>query len=424
MKMVEAATRSRAVAKEHEARSRKILIVSRDASIAVIAAIITLALLEIGLRAAGVKYSGSFYTRDAERGYALRPYAEGWWINENPQYAKLNRLGYHDREHSIAKPPGVVRIAVVGSSYVSAPDVPVNRNFVSVLERLLNRHSEQKYTAEVFNFGVNAYCPVQSYYTLNKSVWRYSPDIILFVVSNIDILETCRDVAFRRQFNHRPFFELDSTGKIVPDRTSRSTPMPSRDQVEAEDRRNQFMNQYRLTTACNEALYKVSSRLEEEPPERKTAYASIFYYPHALTFLPPPRNGPMEQAWRVFEALVPELKLDSQKHDAELWLLSQGMPEQENPNPTIGEEFKRKVGADDLYYWDKRVDAIAQENGIHSLRLPPLMATYAAQHHVYLHGFFFTPPGQGHWNDKGNEVAGQLIAANLLESSKFFRSIQ
>ena len=44
---------------------------------------------------------------------------------------------------------------------------------------------------------------------------------------------------------------------------------------------------------------------------------------------------------------------------------------------------------------------------------PQPMLAYAEDHHVFLHGFKNTKTGEGHWNEQGHRLAGELIAARL-----------
>src|SRR5438132_5599445 len=74
---------------------------------------------EIALRVAGYSYP-EFYQPDLSRGYALRPNMEGWYRKEGEAYVRINSDGLRDSEHSRAKPPNTIRIAVLGDSYPEA----------------------------------------------------------------------------------------------------------------------------------------------------------------------------------------------------------------------------------------------------------------------------------------------------------------
>ena len=105
------------------------------AKLALAAAATALALLagEAALRIAGISYP-NFYRPDPERGWSLRPGAEGWWRKEGLAYVRISSAGLRDVEHALAKPPGHLRIAVLGDSCAEALQVPVGQTFWKLLE--------------------------------------------------------------------------------------------------------------------------------------------------------------------------------------------------------------------------------------------------------------------------------------------------
>src|SRR6185436_5246070 len=112
---------------------------------------------EVALRLGG--YSApEFYSLDYSRGYALRPETEGWFRREGVAYVRINSDGLRDREHSIAKPQDVVRIALLGDSYAEALSVAEQETFWSVMERKLQECGAfAGKRVEVLNFGVSGY---------------------------------------------------------------------------------------------------------------------------------------------------------------------------------------------------------------------------------------------------------------------------
>ena len=65
-----------------------------------------------------------------------------------------NSLGFRDREHARAKPPGVTRVAILGDSFVAGLAVGADKILHEVLEARLVGHSPQ---TEVLAFGVVGY---------------------------------------------------------------------------------------------------------------------------------------------------------------------------------------------------------------------------------------------------------------------------
>src|SRR5271165_6450449 len=83
-----------------------------------------LLVMELAMRASGERFQASFYASDSERGYALRPGAEGWNVSEQQNYVRINSRGLRDREHDLKRPDNTIRIAVIGDSESEAVQVP------------------------------------------------------------------------------------------------------------------------------------------------------------------------------------------------------------------------------------------------------------------------------------------------------------
>src|SRR5262245_37764140 len=79
----------------------------------IVGILVALGVAEGIARVSGVTHP-NFYRADAHCGYSLRPGMTGWWANEGRAYVRISRDGFRDRPHTVAKPPGVFRIAVLG----------------------------------------------------------------------------------------------------------------------------------------------------------------------------------------------------------------------------------------------------------------------------------------------------------------------
>src|SRR6266852_4603823 len=84
---------------------------------------------EIVLRATDVQFGAELYTADPRTGWRLRSHAEGWVVQENRQYVRINSHGFRDRERSFEKPPNTFRIAILGNSWTEALQVPLDKTF-------------------------------------------------------------------------------------------------------------------------------------------------------------------------------------------------------------------------------------------------------------------------------------------------------
>jgi len=90
---------------------------------------------------------------------------------------KSNSLGFRDREHPVAKPPGSFRILVLGDSVAAGQGVGrYEDTFPSLLEKLLRDGGLE---AEVLNFAVTGYNTQQEVETLRDKGLAYDPDLVL-----------------------------------------------------------------------------------------------------------------------------------------------------------------------------------------------------------------------------------------------------
>jgi lysophospholipase L1-like esterase len=89
----------------------------------------------------------------------------------------INDLGYRDVNHPVSKPPGVLRIIVIGDSIAQGTGIKHEK---AIFPRLLEMNLRLKgVPAEVQNFGVPGYNTQQEVETLLTKGLAYSPDIVI-----------------------------------------------------------------------------------------------------------------------------------------------------------------------------------------------------------------------------------------------------
>ena len=74
--------------------------------------------------------------------------------------------------------------------------------------------------------------------------------------------------------------------------------------------------------------------------------------------------------------------------------------------------FMKKMGVDSLFYPDMRIKALGESQGFEVLTLAPALADYAEKNNLFLHGFG-SDIGNGHWNQTGHRVSGEMLAAKF-----------
>jgi hypothetical protein len=376
-----------------------------------------LALVEMAMRVSGERFQASFYMSEPERGYALRPGAEGWNVGENENYVRINSRGLRDREHDLKRPKNTIRIAVIGDSESEAVQLPLDQTYFSVAERELNCATQGGPKVEVINFGVGGYGLGPQYITVAQRIWQYDPQIVI-VADPMDaiIMRTTRRLYFGDSFG-APFFVLKD-GSLALDAQSaaqRAVPAVLRREWAAD-----LMNQSRLLSLVNSARVRAQNDLHEMTSRfhAKAAAASPFPADYWRTFpYYGEANGDLKEAWRISEALVLAIRDEVARHHAEFWLFTLDMPGQVDPDKQKAAELQARLGVDSLFHSDRLFAEFAAEAGIHHLVLAPEMERYATEHNLVLHGFKGMPRNTGHLNQAGHFAVGHLIAGTLRAQS-------
>ena len=111
------------------------------------------------------------YQSDPHCGTRLRPGFHGYWSKEGGANFEVNSAGFRDREHTLDKPTDVIRVAVLGDSYIEALQVSTEAMFATVLEQELNsRKVFGQQRVEVLSFGVSGFGTAQELLMLRHHV--------------------------------------------------------------------------------------------------------------------------------------------------------------------------------------------------------------------------------------------------------------
>jgi hypothetical protein len=360
---------------------------------------LALAMADIGVRLAN-HWFPYFYCYDDYRGWGLNPGAHGWYRREGVAYVRINHDGFRGPDYPQRKPPGVIRVAVLGDSYVEAIQVPEDKTFTAVIGRELGHCFLLKgKRIEAMNFGVDGYGTAQELITLRRKVWQYSPDI---VVLGIFLGNDVRNNSVALEGDQcRPFYSyhngrLSLTGPLVDSPAYR---MWCAARFDYRDLR--FVGLFKNTW---EAITRGAATPTPAYPVERAINYNIYK---------PPVDPVWQDAWRVTEALISEMNDEVVHHHAMFLAVTEDTGIQVWPDPQTRKRFEETLGVSDLFYPDRRIAALGRRNHFEVLMLAPLLQSYSETHHVFLHGFKNTPMGFGHWNEVGHEQAGQAIAAKL-----------
>jgi hypothetical protein len=410
--------------------------------LAVVGASVLFALLvfELFLRLVGYTYP-VFYQPDEVRGYSLWPGVEGRYRREGEAYVQINSDGLRDREHAKEKPANTLRVAVVGDSYAEAFQVEREKAFWSVLEtKLKDCPALGGQEVEVINFGVSGYGTAQELLTLREKVWGYSPDVVLLAVTtNNDVLDNSRALKLTDEI---PYFRLDGD-RLKLDDSFRST-AAFRLRSSALNRLGRWLREHlRFVQAIHEGQRAIKSRLDawreqrrlakekekngsNAPGEAKATDAAQTNTTAPAGDVPAeelgtanviyrePPDDTWRSAWLVTERLLAEMNAEVKSHGARFYVVTLSNGIQVFPDPAAREAFRQRVGAPDLFYAERRFKSVGEREGFPVYNLAPDLQAYADQNGVFLHGFG-AQRGNGHWNEEGHRVAGELLTRKLCD---------
>jgi hypothetical protein len=381
-----------------------------------LAASLAIALLlgEGALRVAGFSYP-NFWLPDPLTGSRLRPGMEGWQRDEGSGYVKINSRGLRDREHSLAKPAGTYRIAVLGDSYAEAMQVDQAAAFWSLLPERLERCGFQPgKRIETINFGISGYGTAHELLTLRHQAWDYSPDLVLvaFFPGN-DVRNNSKTLEAEMG---RAYFVLRG-GELALDESFRTDPRFLEKLRQGESRAAlQNLRLYQLMRRARAG--DIGKHFHNAPIA--AALASGAKAAPALSepgldenVFREPADPAWREAWTITDKLLVAMNEETRAHGARFLVTVLSTAGSVYPDPGLRKRYSETLGVADLFYPETRIQRLGQEQRFEVLALAPEMQRRADATKTYFHGFANTKPGFGHWNEAGHRVAAELIAQRL-----------
>jgi len=362
---------------------------------------------EVCLRILGISYPLP-YAPDEFCGTRLRPGFEGWWRKEGSAFVEINRHGFRHGDREPEKPPGTLRIAVLGDSFVEALQVPDDQTFCAALECELDECAALGgQPVEVLNFGVSGYGTAQELMMLRHYVWEYSPDIVVlvFFAAN-DVRNNSRDL---EPYKVRPFFRLEQ-GDLVLDNGFRQHPDYLRARSPQTQRKVALIDRSRILQVLSEIRNNWRGRAKDNAAgdQRRPGIDDLAFAP--------PKDETWEAAWQLAERLIVELDTEVRRRGGRFVLVTATSAVQVHPDSAVRKACQERLEVNDLFYAERRLKALGQETGILTVGLAGPMQRHAEKHGVFLHGFENTKPGEGHWNADGHRLAAQITAEAISGS--------
>jgi hypothetical protein len=370
---------------------------------------------EAALRLLDASYYWAVAKRpDPYAGWRPAPGVSAWQDLEGRALVRTNALGYRDREHPLEKPPGTLRVAVLGDSFTEAVQVPVEETVWARLGAALPAcEALGGRTVEVLNFAVSGYSTAQSLLTYRHRVRPFRPDLVLLVFfAGNDLVENVRELDGDPL---RPYFVIEGEGPArvrlaLDDRFLGSGPYRA---LGAGSGRlwSWLTEHFRLAQLAVKArdVWQVRQAAQagaaagselDEPGVDERVYG-------------PPRDPLWAQAWDVTERLLTTLAREVEEDGATLVVATASTGAQVHPDSAFRAAFMRAHGIEDLFYPERRIAALSRAEGFLAVPLAREMHALASFSGAWLHGFANSLPGAGHWNTEGHRLAADLIANSL-----------
>ena len=351
------------------------------------------------------------YLYDEFTGTRLQPGHRFVFRSEGYSSNVINSRGLRDREHSLEKPAGTFRIAILGDSFSEAFQVSQDKTFWAVLERELQAMPEYRdQTVEVINFGVSGFGTIQEWQMLEHYARDYSPDLVLlaFLPGN-DVRNNSRQL---ESDHRRPFARLND-GELQIDVSFRDDPREKRfRELTWSACKDQAIRRSRVVHLIYRAL--------EDWRARKANAATFGAEEGGIdnAVFAPPRNAAWNEAWQITDRVLDAIQQDCQAMGAKFVVVILNNSVEVHPDPEVTASLAVKLGVSDLEEPQRQLIASGSRHGFPVIRLLERMRNIARRDKVCFHGFPNASPCAGHWNELGHETAGRLIAEDLSELLK------
>lgn len=368
---------------------------------------------EVALVVAGVSYPLP-YKADQYCGTGLIPNFSGWWSKEGAAEIRTNSAGFRDREHSLQKPDDVLRVAVLGDSYIEAFQVSQDEMFASVLEAELNaRKFGVDRRVEVLSFGVSGFGTAQELLMLRHHVWQFDPDVVLlaFFPAN-DLRNNSLQLESQKL---RPVFEVIDD-KLVLDESFRNESSYLYASSNSFRIKMSLVNSSRVLQLVQAVRTgELTARLDERKRSQSPGEVRDRVGLDDQCFKPPVTDE-WRHAWKLTERLIQQMNHEVIEHDSQFAMTVVTSGIQVTPDAERRRQYCEAVGESDLSYADERLSQLGVSVGFPVIVLSEELRRYGEKHGVNLHGFSNTLPGEGHWNAIGHREAARVCAEQLRRS--------
>ncbi len=371
------------------------------------------------------------YQTDRDIGWVHIPGAYTNW--QGPEFdvaVQINSHGLRDHEHAYEKPPDTFRILLLGDSFSEAIQVPLEQTYLTRLETCLTQQIDQP--VEIINTGTASYGPGDELLFFIHEGVKYDPDLVLvaiFAGNDIRNMTRAVDDDMIQAFGGYKFHL--NQGNLEKQWLEWAEPDYEVSPIERFLRH--YINLYYIFNAPDSRVRREFNKTVErwwpESPSAKPA-AKISNLPdyaydnNLIIFASGFPDNPIvpqstKELWDLFKATHLALQAEVEAHNFPIATVI--IPRDAQTHEMVYHELASKYQKryDDPLNeteWDvtapnKAIARFLTEHNIPNFDLLPGFRAYAETHPDLL---YF--PKDGHFNEKGHQLAARLMCGWLVEN--------
>ena len=358
---------------------------------------------------------GIYQSTDPVVGPKLIPESRGIWNKEGFSKVEINSKGWNDFERQYNKPQDVVRVAIVGDSFIEALQVPKTDSVASKLESWLDVNCKYKMDDiryEVLSFGASGWGTTQMHLAINNEIIQYDPDFVImaFFPGN-DLKNNIYELELN---SNRPYFKIEN-GSLI--QSSFPTINNSFKRSAYTFLRDNFLMIQLIREPIVNIFWEFSreEKIKESNSEGKSNYSDRLELIDRGTWGNDLDNEFVEYSWNLFELILLKTKEDLNDKNIEFITLVVSRGEVVDNRKNEVEQWAIKNNYSNIFYPEDRVENFGKKNDIPVIAISRMMTDLnwdLSKEITYFHGFDHNLGG-GHWNQNGHSLTSSIIGEKI-----------
>ena len=358
---------------------------------------------------------GIYQSTDPVVGPKLIPESRGVWSKEGFSKVEINSKGWNDFERQYNKPQDVVRVAIVGDSFIEALQVPKTDSVASKIESWLDVNCKYKMDDiryEVLSFGASGWGTTQMHLAINNEIIQYDPDFVImaFFPGN-DLKNNIYELELN---SNRPYFKIEN-GSLI--QSSFPTINNSFKRSAYTFLRDNFLMIQLIREPIVNIFWEFSreEKIKESNSEGKSNYSDRLELIDRGTWGNDLDNEFVEYSWNLFELILLKTKEDLNDKNIEFITLVVSRGEVVDNRKNEVEQWAIKNNYSNIFYPEDRVENFGKKNDISVISISRMMTDLnwdLSKEITYFHGFDHNLGG-GHWNQNGHSLTSSIIGEKI-----------